>query len=61
MQHVNNWSPKPDLQVYEAAVTEAQQEGGISQKERSLLVRLRDSLEISASDAEAIELELQTR
>jgi hypothetical protein len=49
------------MQVYEAAVTEAQQEGGISQKERSLLVRLRDSLEISASDAEAIELELQTR
>ncbi len=49
------------LQVYEEAVTEAQLEGGISQKERSLLVRLRDSLGISASDAEAIEDELQNR
>jgi hypothetical protein len=49
------------MQVYEAAVAEAQQEGGISPKERSLLVRLCDSLEISVSDAEAIELELQTR
>ncbi len=49
------------MQVYEAAVAEAQQEGGISQKERALLVRLRDSLGVSASDAEAIELELQTR
>jgi hypothetical protein len=49
------------MQVYEAAVTEAQMEGGISHKERALLVRLRDSLEISESDAEAIELELQSR
>jgi hypothetical protein len=48
------------MQVYEAAVAEAQQEGGISHKERSLLVRLRDSLEISESDAESIEQELQT-
>jgi hypothetical protein len=36
----------------------AQQECGISQKERSLLARLRDSLGISESDAEAIESEL---
>ena len=48
------------LQVYEAAVDEALQEGGISQKERSLLIRLRDSLGISETDAVAIELELQT-
>lgn len=48
------------MQVYEAAVTEAQQEGGISHKERALLVRLRDSLGISESDAEAIELELES-
>ena len=48
------------MQVYEAAVAEALQEGGISQKERSLLARLRDSLDVSESDAEAIELELQT-
>jgi hypothetical protein len=46
------------MQVYEAAVTEALQEGGISQKERALLVRLRDSLGISESDAAAIEREL---
>ena len=49
------------MQIYEAAVAEALREGGISHKERSLLVRLRDSLEVSASDAEAIELELHTR
>lgn len=47
------------MQVYEAAVAEAQQEGGISNKERALLVRLRDSLGVSESDAEAIESELQ--
>ncbi len=47
------------LQVYEAAIAEALQEGGISQKERSLLVRLRDSLGITDSDADAIERELQ--
>ena len=44
-------------QVYEAAFSEAQ-EGGISKKERALLVRLRDSLGISASEADAIEGEL---
>ncbi len=49
------------MQVYEEAVAEAHYEGGISKKERALLVRLRDSLGISASDAEAIEGELQTR
>jgi hypothetical protein len=49
------------MQVYEEAVAEAHYEGGISQKERALLVRLRDSLGISASDAEAIEGELQAR
>ena len=47
------------LQVYEAAVGEAQAEGGISNKERALLVRLRDSLGISEADANAIEGELQ--
>ena len=49
------------MQVYEEAVAEAHYEGGISHKERALLVRLRDSLGISASDAEAIEGELQAR
>ena len=47
------------LQVYEAAVAEAQLEGGISDKERALLIRLRDSLGVSESDAEAIEEALQ--
>jgi len=47
------------MKVYEAAVAEAQQEGGISDKERSLLNRLRDSLEISPADAEMLERELQ--
>lgn len=46
------------MQVYEAAVGEALQEGGISKKERSLLGHLRESLGISAEDAEAIEREL---
>jgi len=49
------------MQVYEAAFAEARQEGGISQKERALLVRLRDSLGISETDAEAIETELQAQ
>jgi hypothetical protein len=49
------------IQVYEEAVSEAHFEGGISEKERALLIRLRDSLGISASDADAIESELTTR
>ena len=49
------------MQVYEEALNEAQLEEGISEKERALLVRLRDSLGISESDAEAIEGELQSR
>jgi len=47
------------MKVYEAAVAEAQLEGGISDKERSLLNRLRDSLGISPADAEMLERELQ--
>jgi hypothetical protein len=47
------------MQVYEAAFTEAQQESGISHKERALLTRLRDSLDISETDAKAIESELE--
>jgi hypothetical protein len=46
------------MQVYEEAVSEAHNEGGISEKERALLVRLRDSLGISETDAGAIESEL---
>lgn len=47
------------MQVYESALREALQEGGISNKERSLLNHLRDSLDVSESDAVAIESELQ--
>ena len=47
------------MQVYESAVSEALQEGGISQKERALLIHLRDSLGISETDAEAIESGVQ--
>jgi hypothetical protein len=46
------------MQVYEEAISEAQFDGGISEKERALLIRLRDSLGISESDAETIEHEL---
>jgi len=49
------------MQVYEEAVFEAHYKGGISEKERALLVRLRDSLGISESDADAIERELKER
>jgi hypothetical protein len=49
------------MQVYEEAVSEARFEDGISERERALLVRLRDSLGISESDADAIEGELQTQ
>ena len=43
------------MQVYESAISEAQAEGGVSPKERTLLNVLRDSLGISETDAEAIE------
>jgi hypothetical protein len=46
------------LQVYEAAVAEAQQDGGISRKERVLLNHLRESLGITVVDAETLEREL---
>ena len=49
------------MQVYEEALTEAQFDGGISEKERALLVRLRDTLGISESDAEGIENDLHSR
>lgn len=60
-QNTPEYAASRKLQVYEAAIAEARQDGGISQKERALLVRLRDSLGISESDADAIESEPQTR
>jgi hypothetical protein len=47
------------MQVYEVALVDALSEGGISDKERLLLGHLRDSLRITAADAQAIELELR--
>ncbi len=46
------------MQVYEAAVGEAVPDGIISDRERALLNSLRDSLGISATDADALEGEL---
>lgn len=47
------------MQVYESALTDALPDGEISERERELLNRLRDSLGISVSDAEAIERDLR--
>lgn len=58
MKNTPEYTAFRKMQVYESAVTEAQMEGGISHKERALLVRLRDSLGISESDASTIEGEL---
>ena len=49
------------MQVYEEAVAEAHYEGGISEKERSLLNRLRESLGITETDAKAIEADIFER
>lgn len=49
------------MQVYEAALTEALGGDGISEKERAILTRLRDSLGVSADDARAMEDDLRAR
>jgi hypothetical protein len=46
------------LQVYEAALQDANRDGGITRKERALLERLRDSLGISPGDAARLERDL---
>lgn len=43
------------IEVYQEAVSEAVYDGVISARERNLLIRLRDSLGVSAAEAEAIE------
>jgi len=48
------------LQVYEAALAEALP-GGVSDKERAMLDRLRETLGVSAIDAETLEADLRTR
>ena len=47
------------MQVDEAALIEALPDGQVSERERVLLNRLRESLGISTADAEAIERELR--
>jgi hypothetical protein len=54
-QNTPEYKASRKAQVYEEAVAEAHAEGGISNKERSLLVRLRDTLGITENDADAIE------
>jgi hypothetical protein len=49
------------MQVYEAALTEALGGDGISEKERAILTRLRDTLGVSADDARAMEEDLRAR
>jgi hypothetical protein len=57
-QNTPEYAVHRKMQVYEAAIAEALQEGGISDKERSLLNRLRDTLGISSTDADMLESEL---
>jgi len=57
-QNTPEYAAYKKLQVYGAALEEALQ-GGISEKERALLNRLRESLEIAPSDATALEQDLQ--
>ena len=49
------------MQVYEAALTEALGGDGISDKERAIPMRLRESLGVSADDARAMEDDLRAR
>ena len=57
-QNTPEYAAYRKMQVYEAALDDALP-GGISEKERSLLNHLRDSLEIAPADAEALERDLQ--
>lgn len=56
-QNTPEYAAYRKLQVYEAALQDAMP-GGISEKERTLLAHLRDSLGIAAADADAIERDL---
>jgi len=58
-QNTPEYTSYRKMQVYESAVAEALTEGGISNKERTLLNHLRESLGISPVDAEVLERELQ--
>ena len=58
-QNTPEYAAHRKLQVYESAIAEALQGGGISDKERALLNRLRDTLGIAKADADALERDLQ--
>jgi hypothetical protein len=58
-QNTPEYAAHRKLQVYESAVAEAMQGGGISERERALLNRLRDTLGIAKADADALERDLQ--
>jgi hypothetical protein len=60
-QNTPEYAAHRKLQVYESTVAEALQGGDISEKERALLNRLRDTLGIAKADADAIERDLQAR
>jgi hypothetical protein len=60
-QNTPEYAAVRKLEVYEATLAEALQEGGISQKERSMLNRLRDTLGISSTDAETLEREMHAQ
>jgi uncharacterized membrane protein YebE (DUF533 family) len=60
-QNTPEYAAHRKMQVYEAAVGEAVPDGIISDRERTLLNSLRDSLGISTVDAAALETELLAR
>jgi hypothetical protein len=60
-QNTPEYQRSHKLRVYEEALAEALDEGGISPKERALLARLSESLEIPAAEADAIEAEVKMR
>lgn len=62
MPHTQNtpeYAAHRKMRVYESAVAEAMQGGRISETERALLNRLRDTLGIVKTDADALERDLQ--
>ncbi|MBI4394018.1 MAG: hypothetical protein HY556_09525 [Euryarchaeota archaeon] len=46
------------LEVYRATIEGALEDGEITERERTMLMRLRDKLGIAEADARALELEL---
>ena len=59
-QNTPEYAAYRKMQVYEAALEDALP-GGVTEKERTLLVHLRDSLGIAPVDAESLEIDLLNR